>query len=123
MRTADSGEDQNDLKDIYCEAAYYYTVGDFQKAAELFQSLVDLQHAPAAIYLSEMFFRGEGVPKDLDRGVQLLERAITFGNGLAAFNLAARYKNGADGVPVDLEKARHYFQLAKEMGCPYTFYL
>lgn len=71
----------------------------------------------AATYLAEMYLRGEGVPRNVEKGLALLELAVSRGDSTAAFNLGALHRTGDRGVPVDLARSRRYFLLAKELGC------
>ena len=101
----------------YLDAAYAYTVGHFAEAMAGFSELAEAGSAKAATYLAEMFLRGEGAPQDIEKGLQLLERAASWGHANAAYNLGALHRSGAYGVPKDPEKSKRYFQLAKELGC------
>jgi len=47
---------------------------------------------------------GQGVPKNLERGMRYLESAEAKGDGVAAYHLAHAYEDGA-GVPADIPKA------------------
>lgn len=99
------------------DAAYAYCIGNYAGAAVAFEQLVRLRHAGAAAYLAEMVLRGEGVERDVQRGIALLELATEWGDSTAAFNLGALYRSGADDVPVRPELSRKYFVIAKELGC------
>jgi TPR repeat protein len=101
----------------YDEAAGSYCIGNFGEAAEGFAQLTRLGCAPAAVYLAQMYLRGEGVERDVEKGLGLLRMAAGWEYAIAAFNLGALYRSGADGVPRDAVASRHYFLLARELGC------
>jgi len=105
------------INELFDEAAYTYTIGNFEDAAHKFQSLVDKRHAPAATYLAEMYQRGEGVSRNVARAIELLEQAIEWGDPLAAYNLGAWYRSGAFGIAQDKDKSKRYFLQARTMGC------
>jgi TPR repeat protein len=64
-----------------------------------------------------MYLRGEGVEQNVEKGIQLMELAASLGHSTAAFNLGALYRSGDCRVPRDQEKSRHFFLLAKQLGC------
>ncbi len=98
-------------------AAYAYTIGKFDEAYTGFADLVQEQYAPAATYLAQMYLRGEAVSKDVGEGVRLLQLSASWGHDTGAFSLGALHCSGDYGVPIDREKSRHYFLLAKQLGC------
>lgn len=104
-------------RQVYDEAAGAYCIGCFGEAAAGFAELVTLGCPPAAAYLAEMHLRGEGVEKDVQKGLELLRLAARWGSAIAAFNLGALHRSGANDVPRDLSASRGYFLLAKELGC------
>jgi TPR repeat protein len=103
--------------DRYDEAAWAYCTGRFEEAAAGFAELVLLECAPAADYLAQMYLRGEGVGADVEKGLGLLRLAAGWGYANAAYSLGALHRSGADGVPRDAAASRHYFLLARELGC------
>lgn len=59
------------------------------------------------------------------RAVRLLRRAVALGDGLAAHNLATLYAVGMPDVPRNRDLSRHYYRLARTLGCqlaPDDFY-
>jgi TPR repeat protein len=101
----------------YDDAAGAYCLGHFDEAAATFAELVELECGPAAAYLAEMYLRGEGVARDVQQGLELLQMAASWGYAIAAFNLGALHRSGDCGVPRDPESSRRYFMLARELGC------
>ncbi len=101
----------------YLDAAYAYTVGRFDEAAAGFAQLVEARCAPAATYLGQMYLRGDGLPANVEKGLELLRLAASWGDGNAAYSLGALHRSGADNVPKDSDASRRYFVLARELGC------
>jgi TPR repeat protein len=108
---------ESSVKEKFGDAAYEYGRGNFAAAAVLFAQLVAAGHAPSATYFSQLYLRGEGVPVDPDKAVELLEKGILCGDWNAAWNLAAAYYSGHHGLPRDRAKGQQYFLKAKELGC------
>jgi TPR repeat protein len=112
MQTGDQALDKR-----YENAAYAYGIGPFEVALNGFSQLAQSGHPMAIAYLAEMYLRGEGVPPSVEKGLELLQLAASLGNSSAAYNLGALHRSGDCGVPIDREKCRKYFLLAKELGC------
>ncbi len=92
------------------DANYAYTIGNFDKAFGGFSKLWSLGRPSAARALAEMYLRGEGTAIDAPKAVEA-------GDGKAAYNLAAIYHSGGHGMPQDLDFSRHFFIVAKRLGC------
>jgi TPR repeat protein len=101
----------------YEDAAHAYTYGQFEAAVAGFTELFRIGCPPAAAYLAQMYLRGEGVPADVQKGLELLRLAASWGYSIAAFNLGALHRSGAYGVPIDSQASRRYFLLAEQLGC------
>ncbi|MNS41894.1 putative beta-lactamase HcpC precursor [compost metagenome] len=71
----------------------------------------------ANVALARMAREGRGTPKDPARALRLLEEADQRDLGEAAYELGALYERGL-GVPVDLEKAKRYFERAARNRWP-----
>ena len=108
------------LEAAFDEACLAYCHGRFLDAAASYAALVAQGHAASARSLADMYLRGEGVAASVPAGLSLLRQAAGAGDWLAAWNLAAHLRSGADNVPVDLEDSRRCFRLARELGCPYS---
>jgi TPR repeat protein len=91
------GHDAHSIR--YGDAAGAYCIGRFGEAARGFAELVEAQCPPAATYLAQMYLRGEGVPADVQKGLELMQVAASWGDSTAAFNLGALHQTGAAGVP------------------------
>lgn len=66
--------------------------------------------------LALLYLRGRHVEADVDKAVELLERAAAAGSGLAAFNLGAIHLNGEPGVPKNYEKGIEWMTRAAAAG-------
>ena len=58
----------------------------------------------------------EGFEKNIEKAIDLFNKAIEVGNSSAMNSLALIYQYGDDGVKKDLEKARILFQKAIDLG-------
>lgn len=99
------------------DAAYACTIGQFEEALLGFKELVNEKNSMATPLLANMYLRGQGVPPDVEKGLELLQLAASWGNSTAAYSLGALHQSGDCGVPKDLAKSRQFFLLAKELGC------
>src|SRR3954470_18243089 len=72
-------------------------LGELQKAAAS-------GNPKACVALGEMYVNGDQVPKDVNRGLELLNQALKQGNADAAFRLGKLYDDG-EAVPRDYAKA------------------
>lgn len=54
--------------------------GDFKKAREYLEKADSLDNAVAASWLAKVYFRGLGVPKDLEKATKMQERAAALGS-------------------------------------------
>ncbi|KAJ3235332.1 hypothetical protein HDU81_000608 [Chytriomyces hyalinus] len=59
---------------------------------------------------------GTGVEKDINKAVELYEKAVSLGSGLAYYYLGEVYEAGDDGVPKDPSKAAMYFKQGDELA-------
>lgn len=109
--------ENEDLERQFGDAAYAYCGGEFEEAFAGFSKLAEIGHLKATAYLAELYLRGEGVPQDLDHGIQLLVRAANLGSSQAAYNLGALYRAGHYGIIKDDYTSKRFFRLAKELGC------
>ena len=56
-----------------------------------------------------------GVPKDVKRGIEIMEQLAAKGNSEALYGIGLMYQDG-NGVLKDLKKAYEYFQLGADLG-------
>jgi TPR repeat protein len=90
-------------------------VRDAKLAANHFERAARAGHALAQFQLGVMYCTGEGVEKDLTRGVAWYEAAAKQGHALGQFNLAVMLSKG-QGCELDLKKAAAWFESAAEQG-------
>ncbi len=102
---------------LYCDACYAYGEGRFKDAIDIFLDLAESGNAMAAVYVAEMYFRGEGITQDVEKGLDWLQRAASWGDSAAAYNLGAIYYSGVYRIKKDFNKSKQYFLLAKKLGC------
>lgn len=76
----------------------------------------------AEAQLGEMLLRGDGLPVDETRGVELLEKAARAGHSAAAFRLGMLMTNGESGVAKDPVRALDYFRAAAAGGEAEAFF-
>jgi TPR repeat protein len=87
---------------------------DPAKAVALLQQAADLQHIQdAAAVLGSVLLTGDGVPRNLTRGIAYLKGAANAGSPLAAWKLALCLKNGL-GALRDTKEAEKWFDKAAE---------
>jgi hypothetical protein len=65
--------------------------------------------------LGNLYFSGNGVPKDYVEARKWYEKSAAAGNALAMNNLGFIYENG-NGVPVDYAEARKWYEKAAAAG-------
>ena len=80
------------------------------------KKLMEAGNAHAFYNLAGWYANGDhGVPQDYEKSNELYQRAGELGFSEAYYNLAISYDNG-DGVEVDENKARHFYELAAMNG-------
>jgi TPR repeat protein len=85
---------------------------DFKKAMELFRRADAAGSYPAKVSIGELYYLGQGVPKNLCEAKKWFEQGSKNEDAIARFYLGRMYANG-ECVKVDMQRARAYFQLAK----------
>jgi hypothetical protein len=85
--------------------------GDYETAFEYFKEAAELGDASAHYRLGGMYYRGEGVEKDLEKGIHHLEKASICGNPDARHYLACdEWKKN------DIERSVKHFIIAAKLG-------
>ena len=94
------------------------TVGgkpDYKKAVEFYLKAIKEEVHDAFCNLGNIFITGsgveQGVPKDVDKGLELLEKGAQLGSRQAAYTVGSYYGKG-EIVPVNHRKAFLYLTLA-----------
>ncbi|CAM9100252.1 unnamed protein product, partial [Discosporangium mesarthrocarpum] len=116
-----------DPEDLF-EAGWIYLLGDWVEkdygtAASYFHAAAMKGHKPSMSVLGTMFAVGQGVPKDFDAGVDLLQHASQGedGDSLARVTLGYLTLRGL-GVDINPDKAQNLFMAAAEDGEPAAYY-
>jgi TPR repeat protein len=91
---------------------------DFAEAKRYYEMAVASGFEPARVNLANMALLGKGGPKDIDRGIQILERAAVQQATMAMCNLGDIYSGDRYGRK-DLEKAKQWFKKAADLNFPY----
>ena len=94
----------------------------------MWENLKELEQAAAKgnpkaeAQLGEMLLRGEGITKNEDRAVELLEKAARAGHAGAVFRIGMLLAHGQSGVAKDPERALGYFRAAAAGGEKEAFF-
>lgn len=90
---------------------------DLQKAASYYQRAARRGYADAQDYLGNCYFTGKlKLNQNPQRGYQLYEQAAAQGQPHATHMLGVFHEFGYGVIDKDLNKATHYYQLAKQLG-------
>lgn len=93
------------------EGFKFYQAGDYTSAAEKFAAAANAGNSRAAGYLGTMYKDGQGVPKDINKAVSLLEQSAKGGELEAAFILGQIY-SGSQGIPRNNGIAKQWYETA-----------
>lgn len=99
------------LHRAYC----YQQDKEYDKAIDLYQSLIDQGCVQAEHNLGYMYLSGQGVPKNTNEALKYFESAATKGNSGAQLNSAILYASGNE-MDINLEKSYKWASLAAEQG-------
>ena len=95
-------------------------VGNFKEAAGLYEKAVRRGHAMAQASLGFLYETGQGVPRDLTKGMEYYHLAAKQGHSVAQFNLGRIYQTGlTHGIQVikpDARQAEHFLKRAASQG-------
>jgi TPR repeat protein len=67
---------------------------DYEKAFEFYSKAADLHYAPAQNALALMYWFRKGKPKDLEKAIDYLQKAVKQNNLMACCHLARLYEDG-----------------------------
>jgi TPR repeat protein len=96
-------------------AAAAYKMGDYETARQRWLALAAKDNTSAMINLANIYEQGQGVPRDMTKAIQWLEKAATLGDSRAQFELGMAYERGL-GVERDPKRAAQWFRRAAEQG-------
>ena len=88
---------------------------DLNKAAHYFQMAADRESSLGQYMIGDMYLNGRGVPKNISKAVEFLDRSTSQGNHAILISLAYSYLNGYE-LPINYEKAYKYYRMAAEQG-------
>ena len=98
------------------DAAYAaYQNGDYAAALRLVGPLAARGEARAQSLLGLFYYRGRGVPVDLNEAVKWFRRAADQRDATAQFYLGVMYSEG-QGVPQNYAEAAKWYRLAADRG-------
>lgn len=99
------------------EAERALAEGDYEAAFAAYEQAARAGDPLAMSRLAALYQRGEGVPADLAKAVELYLTAAQLGDAEAQYSLGNLYLLG-EGVPQDDDWAFTYYRLAAEQGHP-----
>jgi uncharacterized protein len=103
------------LKAGFDEATAAFESGNYPKALEELQPLVEKGDARSQYAMGVMAENGFGMPVDLSQAAAWYLKAANQGNTDAQFNLGAMYEHGI-GMPADPAQAAYWYRPAAEAG-------
>ena len=102
---------------LYEQALSLYKSGNLSGAAGLNRKACDSGERQGCNNLGLMYYKGEGVPKDLTRAANLYQRACDAGGTGGCTNLGLMYLRG-ESVPKDPHRAAELFQRGCDTNVP-----
>jgi TPR repeat protein len=90
---------------------------DYKGAVDLWTKAAERKHWQAMLNLANAYAQGDGVERDSERAVQIVEQAMKLGVP-AAYDLMGTYYMNGTGVKQDASRAYGFLQLAADMGNP-----
>ena len=103
------------LRAGFDEATAAFESGNYPKALEELQPLLESGDARAQYAMGVMAENGFGMPVDFSQAAAWYLKAAEQGNTDAQFNLGAMYEHGI-GMPADPAQAAHWYRPAAESG-------
>lgn len=88
-----------------------YQKGDFPHAVPAFERLAKLGHPVAEWLMGNIYFFGQGIPKDYTKSRVMFEAAADQGYFAAFAPIAQMYQQGL-GTPADPSKAYYWYNIA-----------
>ncbi len=110
----------NDIEKQFSEVDNALNNEEYKKALTILEPLAKEQNAQALSMLGAMYQLGTGVPFDGKKAVELLSKAVSLGDGVAAHNLGTIYIMGLPGVEKDAQLSKKYYRMAKDMGAQFA---
>lgn len=94
----------------------YFNSGRSGEAFNLLKDGESKGDKNATALLAQIYLNGMGVPADIDKAIELFNKAISLGSGEAAYELGLLYDDNDLGIEVDKTKAFDLFQKAESLG-------
>ena len=101
---------------IKCEIEALQEQKRFLEAYRLLEAAASSGLPETAGWLGSYLQLGLGCEADAPRARDLYLAAIERGDAVAAYNLGVMYASGTGILPVDRERAWHFFERAKSLG-------
>jgi|GEM_PF-1000083 len=90
--------------------------GNWEDAYEMVLEGDSNGNADSTALLAQFYQYGLGVPKDMQRAIELYGKAIGFGQSKAATLLGDLYLKGDEMLPANISKAVTYYQKGADLG-------
>ena len=100
----------------YLEARTELFLENYEKAADLFEKLIDEGDARAMFDLGQMYLQGKASPDNEFIGWDLIEDAAYNGHALAQYNMGYHFLKMAKGPSFELDEAERFFKMAENNG-------
>lgn len=104
-------------QDLSDQVLRFLNAGDWDTAYTMIVDKANSGDAAATSILGEFYMEGVGVPEDLERGIELVEKAISMGCSEATEVLSGLFLQ-AKKVPIDRQRAFRYIEQGARMGHP-----
>ena len=92
---------------------------DWVRVAQLYQSAVDKDHWKAMHNLAELYLRGNGVPKDTNKAIDLYQKMIDLNVPLGYYDMSVMVQRGVGVVQSDKD-AMLFLLKAADLGSPHA---
>ena len=102
--------------------AFVYENSDFGKALEKYTESANLNNPDAQFYLGQLYYIGDKVECDVEKGINYLQLSANGNNGKASFLLGLIYLND-EKVKKDINKATFYLKKAADLNEPDAQYV
>ncbi|MDB5526786.1 MAG: hypothetical protein JWM58_4549 [Rhizobium sp.] len=87
---------------------------NYGEARHWYQKAVDLGNSYAYSNMAWLVIYGNGEPKDMQKGMRMLEEAADAGNSYAQASLGWIYREGYNGIPRDYQRSLDWYTKAAE---------
>lgn len=84
-------------------------IANKKKALKYYKKAADLKYLPAEYNIGIHLFFGNGTKKRVEDGLYWLTKAANEGSASAQYSLGNIYREGLEGITIDLEKAESWY--------------